>query len=445
MSDAPYTFFFDNYEVSADKWTFHYHYEDAVGTTIGSFAEHYTVSVAVDPADAKSAYILQQLHIVVGISYYKSLLGRVSHPYEFNDVEAEYYNEIYDKGLGEFAYINQLTEPIRPFQANSQQSSQPVSLANAGSLLGIGGGKDSIVTTEILRGIGMDTTLWSMATRDNHGQAAIVIEASGMPQLSVERYLDTEIIAFTEQYDGMNGHIPLSVLLAWVGLLLAYGTGKKYVMMSNESSTSIGNIEWNGREVNHQWAKSFEAEQLTQRFVHTTISSDLWYFSPIRPYGSLAVMELFAGLGAAYYSSFTSCNLVLRIDPAARPNGRWCTQCAKCLSSWLLLTPRLSVEQLTDIFGRNLFEDVELKPLLASLLGLSGHKPLDCVGTIDELRAVTRLLLNAEGTHPWPLLTDLSTSDIPGPSIDELVNERGPANLPPELETVIANFVTQQL
>src|SRR5690606_29563358 len=89
----------------------------------------------------------------------------------------------------------------------------------------------------------------------------------------------------------------------------------------------------------------------------------------------------------------TSCNLVLRIDPDQRPNGRWCGRCPKCLSTFLLLTAFLPYLKVVEVFGSDLLEDTELVGMMQKLLGLEGHKPLDCVGTTEELRAVTRKLL----------------------------------------------------
>lgn len=442
MSD--YIFEFDDFAISGNDLLFRFHYEHDA-KVIGSFEEKFVLPVQLDTQDATIRHILRHMHLVVGVSYYKSLLGSIRSPYQLSEAEADYHNTIYNEGLGEFAFINKLTDDIKPFAASHQPDDeyQAVSLDHQGAILGIGGGKDSIVAAEIVKAIKLDTTVLDVATRDNHGQADVVMNRTGLPQLRVGRYLDRSIIDFTAEHEGMNGHVPLSALLAWVGVLLAYATGKRYIMMANEAASSSGNVMWNGREVNHQWSKSYEAEKLSQDFIHQHISPDLTYFSPIRPYGSLAVLALFAKVGRTYYDDFTSCNLVLRIDPAARPNGRWCTHCAKCLSTWLLLSSSMSIDQLSEIFGRNLFEDPELRPTLEALLGLAGHKPLDCVGTIEELRAVTRLVI--EKDEKWPLLEGITTESIDGPSIEELTNERSPSNFPTELAAQIDDFVTQSL
>jgi hypothetical protein len=442
-----YTFVFDDYEVADAGRELHflYHYEDAVSNVIGSFDEHYKLPLAIDAQDKTIAYILRQLHLLVGISYYKSLLGNVRTPYALSPSEADYFNTVYHEGLGEYSFVNKITDAIRPFTTDPKaETPQPENLpGNHGAILGVGGGKDSIVAAEITKGIGLDTVVLDVATQDHHGQAGPIMNKTGLSQLRVERYLDRRISSFAQEQDGNRGHVPISVFFAWIGTLLAAAAGKRYIMMANEAAASEGNVTWNGRLVNHQWAKSFEAEKLTQEFIHAHVSPDLWYFSPIRAYGSLAVMELFVALGQPYYQDFTSCNQVLRIDPAQRPNGRWCTHCAKCLSTWLLLSAKLPVSSLEQIFERNLFDDTSLRPTLDALLGLSGHKPLDCVGTTDELRAVTRLALGTGANHP--LLDGLRPQDIPGPDIPTLLHERSSSNLPPELISQIGPFVDKYL
>lgn len=438
----PYIFSYDRYELDDRELKFFYSYQKN-GQEIGAFCENYKLPISVDVKDPLTKYILQILHLIVGVSYYKSLLGEVHTSYKLNKDEAAYLNDVFDNGFGELAYLNKITDSIRPFTANSDHSASPKDLHGDGAILGIGGGKDSIVAGELLKKLRVSTATMDMATRDNRGQAGAVMDIMGFDQLTIERYVDTKIVSFTDEHRGNHGHIPFSALLAWFGVLLAYATNKRYIMMANESATSTGNTTWNGRVVNHQWTKSYEFETITQNFIHTTIASDIWYFSPIRPYSSLAVIALFVSWGEKYYETLTSCNFVLRIDPDKRPNNRWCGVCPKCLSTWLLLSSWLDVKQLEKMFSKNLFDDTSLKPLLMELLDLEGHKPLNCVGTSEELRAVTRKALQ-EHTNA-PLLDGLSESVIPGPSIETLMHDIAEHNIPEELEQPILQCVAEQL
>lgn len=42
-------------------------------------------------------------------------------------------------------------------------------------------------------------------------------------------------------------------------------------------------------------------------------------------------------------------------------------------------------EKVNQIFARDLFEDKNLIPLFSELLGISGIKPFECVGTNEEM------------------------------------------------------------
>lgn len=425
------TFYFDDYEVDSNQILFRYSYrrQDEV---IGRFCERYVLPFELDLERAGTKMALQNLHIVLGTSYYKSLLGPVKLPYRLDTSEASYWNEVYDNGLAEFAYVNKVSNPIRPFAAEHRAAPTVQSLPDLrGALLGIGGGKDSIVAAEICRSIAIPTTTLDIASRTHRGQAGAVAEAIGFDKVVIERYFDTSLIGFNEQYGGLNGHVPFSAILAWLGVLMALQLSKQYVFMANEASSSVGNTVWNGREINHQWSKSLAFEKATLKLVHSHLSPDIYYVSPVRPFSSLQVMKAFASVSKRYLPLFTSCNLVLRIDPDERPNGRWCGTCAKCLSTWLLLSAWIDRGMLTETFGKDMFNDVSLASQLKALLNLDGHKPLDCVGTYEELRAVTR---SALVKYPdAALLQGISSNDIPGPSISELISQRSDHNIPKNL------------
>ncbi len=396
------------------------------------FSEKLVLPCKIDNSDEITQRILRSLHIALGISYYKAFLGEVELPYHFDDEEAVYWNTVYHEGLGEFAYINQITAPIRPFMASTTSNSpHPVHLNTSGALLGIGGGKDSIVAGEILKKTDLRMSTWELSTGTNRGQAGVVMDKMGLDQLQVARYFDTNLVEVVKERGGHNGHIPISMIFAWVGILLAYAGKYQYVVMGNESATSVGNVDWAGRNINHQWSKSFEFETLMQGYVHKTISPNITYLSLLRSYGSLKVMQLFHTLASTYTSDFTSCNFVFRIDPMARPNGRWCGACAKCLSSYLLLSAWKSDEQLEKIFGKNLLLDPSLQSTLNELVGLVGNKPMDCVGTIDELRACARKLIT-EGRQ-GTLLAGISIDALSGSDINSLVEETHEHAIPKEL------------
>ncbi len=398
-------------------------------------------SVKPDPDDPTTKYILQCLHIIVGVSYYKCHLGEIIIPYPLDEEESQYWNDVYDNGLGEFAYVNSITNPIRPFMI-SQSSIQKGSLSdkklNPVALLGIGGGKDSIVACRMLREAGVETKLMSMGSRNHHGQAGAVCDAIGGEKYSIDRYIDTKIVDYGNKTSGLTGHIPLSAIIAWLEVLIAYTLGAAYATVGNESSSSEGNVMWSGKIVNHQWSKSLEFETMTSNFVHSYISPGLHYFSTIRQFSSLAVIKKLSE-DNSMDQLLTSCNKVLTIEPSKRPNGRWCSRCAKCLSTWLLMSPWKSQEELSGIFGSNILLDSSLRALAYDLLGLANHKPLDCVGTTDELRAVTRYIIdNNLVSGQDTILNEVKSKSIPGPDIESLLAQISKHNLPDDLTKKIS-------
>lgn len=438
-----YFFVFDRYEYTDRVLSFYYSYRDKQKTLVKEFREDLKLNFDINPDDPIQETILRQLHLAIGTSYYKSLLGEVRTPYELSSPEAKFWNTVYDNGLGELAYVNKITTRIQPFVETSTTAPQARSLETEGAILGIGGGKDSAVAGELFKKLRLSVNSFHMSTKEHQGQAKEIITLLGFPELVAERHLDTSIVSFTNENEGYHGHIPLSAILAWIGVLAAAATKRRYVCMANESASSDGNVVWNSKVINHQWSKSYEFESLMQTFVRQFITPDIWFFSPLRPYSSLAVVKLFSQLTPTYRPQFTSCNLVLRIDPETRPNNRWCGICAKCLSTWLLLSAYLDLDQLEAIFGKNLFEDISLRTLLRELVGLENHKPLDCVGTTEELRATTQQALTKY--RDAPLLADLNPTQIPAPSIEELENSVGPDNFPPQLDGDIKQTVETML
>jgi hypothetical protein len=82
----------------------------------------------------------------------------------------------------------------------------------------------------------------------------------------------------------------------------------------------------------------------------------------------------------AYHGVFKSCNAGSKTDS-------WCGKCPKCLFTWIILSPFLSKEKLTAIFGKDLMADASLQPIFEELNGTAAVKPFECVGTVEEVRA----------------------------------------------------------
>src|SRR5574341_1430218 len=123
---------------------------------------------------------------------------------------------------------------------------------------------------------------------------------------------------------------------------------------------------------------------LFQSYVLTHITPSITYFSLLRPIKEIKIVELFSQY-EQYFPFFSSCNTNFR-RTVSSATPRWCGECPKCLFVFLLLSAFLPKKNLIVIFGRNLYEDTSLLPLFRELLGLTGIKPFECVGTPEETR-----------------------------------------------------------
>src|SRR5690606_25928152 len=105
---------------------------------------------------------LRLLHLIAGVSYYKAAAPvhiRID-SYDIDADTAALLDAIYLNGLGEFAYRNNLNlhDRIRfPHRAGADAAAPAVGLREH-ALVAIGGGKDSLVSIEALRSLGIEQT-----------------------------------------------------------------------------------------------------------------------------------------------------------------------------------------------------------------------------------------------------------------------------------------------
>lgn len=329
--------------------------------------------------------VLESLHLILGISYWKTFCPTVINTgiIALTKEQATFWNTIYTKGLGEFFYVNNIDfGGLVQFPVSKKNASHPVTFTTQDkSLLQLGGGKDSIVSAEVLKKAHKDFTLVSLDARDIHRRVAEII---GVPLIEVKREIDSRLYVLNKRSDTYNGHIPVSAIYAFVDLLLAVLGGFRFIIASNEESANYPNAQYLGEEVNHQWSKSLEFESLFGEYVSTYITPDITYFSLLRSMKEIKVVEQFAKL-EQYFTTFSSCNTNFRRLGEA-PGLRWCGICPKCAFVFLLLSAFVPKDRLLTIFGSNLYACESLLPTFRELLGLTGIKPFECVGTPEECR-----------------------------------------------------------
>ncbi len=341
--------------------------------------------------DALRDAVLRGVHIALGISYYKlSCPKEIEVSFPLSEKQADFWNVVYRKGLGEFFFRNNLDPrgrisfPFDPALSPRSFGANPQDKA----LLGIGGGKDSIVAGEFLKRMRYETTAFVFETGNPVPLIGRVVGTMDIPSMTVRHELDPKVFS---GYEGSyNGHVPFSAIVAWVGYLAATIYGYRYVIVGNERSSNVGNVEYCGETVNHQWSKSVEFELMFQAYAREFLSPDIQYFSLLRPFYEIRVAEQFSRLGERYLPVFSSCNRSFRVHEERSPS-LWCGECAKCAYVFLLLSAFLGREELIGIFGKNLLDEEHLLPLFGDILGFGSMKPFDCVGTFEEARAALSL------------------------------------------------------
>lgn len=382
-------FVYENIIVSDDRFTVSFVYRVETNDNSYTLTEEIRMPIAL-PDNPTIDRHLRALHIALGISYYKTFLPpKIDHAYSMEANEATFWNDVFKNGLGEFLYKNNLSaKDIAQFSAQ-RGNIEPEAVDSVAwqprVLLGIGGGKDSIVAGELLKELALPVTGFVLATGQNRGQAQAVADVMRVELLGIERKLDPQILELNKVEGAFNGHIPISLIFALSGCLLATARGDKYVVVANEASASIPHVEHEGMEVNHQWSKSLEFERGFQEFVHRYLSEHLVYFSAVRQLTSIAVAKIFAHY-PAYLPVFTSDNTHFKIAGNQEGHPRWGLMSAKSLSSYILLAPWIDKTSLDEAFGRNFLDVPELEELFYNLLGKGSETILDCVGTPHELR-----------------------------------------------------------
>ncbi|SFK35043.1 UDP-N-acetyl-alpha-D-muramoyl-L-alanyl-L-glutamate epimerase [Lysobacter sp. cf310] len=333
---------------------------------------------------------LRLLHLIAGVSYYKAAVPeeiRID-AYQIDADTAALLELIYVNGLGEFAYRNGLNlhGRIRFPHAAAATAQAPALGLREHALVAIGGGKDSLVSIEALRSLGVEQTVtWIGGSQ----LIAACAQRTGLPTLNLGRALAPQLFDYNRE-GAWNGHIPVTVVNSAIMVLAALLHGVDQVVFSNERSASYGSLIEGTGEVNHQWSKGWACEQAFGDHVQRQVAADLHYYSLLRPLSELAVARQFAR-SDRYDAHFSSCNRNFHIL-GERPANRWCGVCPKCHFVFLALAPFMPKPRLVGIFGRNLLDDVGQIGGYDALLEYQDHKPFECVGEGRESRAAMAAL-----------------------------------------------------
>jgi 7-cyano-7-deazaguanine synthase in queuosine biosynthesis len=375
-------FIFKGYEARLEKGEVIFHF-GFTGERNIDFTEKISFPPVLNkiPEDLLKS-LLNNLMLILGISYWKAYCPEeiVIESNFLSKEQAEFWNVVYIKGLGEFFYKNKIDfKDLINFPYNDRSETKSVNFPRRDrTLLGIGGGKDSIVVAEMLKEQNVEFDVIS-------GDEAIKIEVSkavGKDPIVFRRVLDSKLFELNKEKGIYNGHVPISVVYAFLGLMACAFYDYKNFVVGNEKSANYGNVEYLGEMINHQWSKSEEFEKLFQDYVEKFITPSIKYSSPLRNMLELEVVEKFVRY-PKYFKVFASCNRNFKINNPS--SQKWCGECPKCLFVFIALAAYLPKKDVLDIFNKDLFEDKNLIPLFDELIGVKNFKPFECVGTQEEV------------------------------------------------------------
>lgn len=397
--------------------------------------------------------LLFQLGMAELVSYWKATASpvveiRCPAGVAMDETAVAFWRKLYFNGLGEYFYLNGLQdvtqERFMTVRVRTASTSVPAAVEMPLAprvIVPIGGGKDSVVSWEVLahtQAGGADALLPLIL--NPRGATLACCAAGGKPEADIavlNRSLDPLLLELNAQ-GFLNGHTPFSALLAFATLLVAALSGRRYIALSNESSANESTVP--GSTVNHQYSKSFEFEADFRRYVAAYVSPSFYYFSFLRPLSELAIARIFSDL-KPYHAVFKSCN-------AGSKQDIWCGHCAKCLFAYIIFSPFMPQAALERIFGRNLLADASMLPLLKELDGETPVKPFECVGTVAEVNwALQRLRPLAEAAAPgaYPLLEAYFASEAARRPVADGV-WRGlfePHALPPEFLAGLKTYLQE--
>lgn len=392
-------FYFNNYSIKENEQEIYIQYEFEIKNLTKFTPSLKILKKNMKLKDINTKYVKNMVfHIglIELISYWKCTCSPniiIKCGYLSKD-QINWWKKLYYYGLGELFFTNNISTTINDFmnikciQTENELEYSNIENTSDGYIIPIGGGKDSIVTLETLK-IDKEKDYCLIINPKPVTLKCAEIAGFGNDNImEIYRKIDKNLLDLNAQ-GYINGHTPFSTMLAYVSYLIAYLTEKKYVALSNENSANESNVV--GKKINHQYSKSFEFECDFREYAKKYLKAPVEYFSFLRPLNELQIAKIFSRK-EKYHLTFKSCNV-----GSKGTQWVWCQNCAKCLFTYIILSPFLYKEKLIKIFGSDMFEKEELLNTFIELIGKGETKPFDCVGTFEEVNfAISKTIENLE-------------------------------------------------
>ena len=404
-------FVFDSYGYSPDTHEAYFTYKirDYVYTERLAFAPPAgDVNQVVFDAALRLAFLL------VGTSYYKCFpAAKAELPFVVDEWQANFLNSVYRDGISQFIFENKLDPNTLVYFDATGESKSAGELGAEGIVCLQSGGKDSLLLASMLREKGTASTPWYVSSTDVHPS---VLDTFETPLRVVKRIIARDELARAKENGGLNGHVPVTYIVTSFAIIDAVLHGENTVLLGIGNEGAEAHAYVGDMAVNHQWSKTWPAEQMFSEYVRRYIATDMRVGSPLRSFTELHIAELFVQHAWGRYGrSFSSCNVGNYRQGNDNTTLGWCGTCSKCANSYLLFAPFVDPAELRDVFGSDLLANPDLVDDFKGLLGIDdAMKPFECVGEVDELRAAYRMALT-RGYTALPL-------DVPESLFDKDAN-----------------------
>lgn len=346
------------------------------------------------------------LGMIEMFSYWKAVCSKkiVVKAGSLDKKQLKWWKDILLNGMGQYFYENKIDFTSTGFLeivSIGKSSLKKGKVSGKGILIPVGGGKDSAVTLELMKKFKKDVDCFVLNPTQS---AKDIFKVSGYKRMIVaERKIEEKLLKLNRA-GYLNGHTPFVAYLSFLSIIVSYLFNKKFVVFSNEDSSNEGNVKWKGREINHQYSKTYDFEKKFREYSSSYLVNGLEYFSVLRLLYEIQIGRIFSYM-KDYFPAFLSCNEAEKTySGTKKKTGKWCGACSKCLFVYMVLYPFVPKEGLVAIFDSDLFEKKELLDTLKELIGEKPVKPFECVGTRKE--ALVALYLSYKNTPDLPYLLD---------------------------------------
>jgi hypothetical protein len=242
-----------------------------------------------------------------------------------------------------------------------------------GQLLAMSGGKESLAALKQLEG-GKAPTLFFLHYPDSgwhHGRR--LLEYFSRTHECVKVRCDiTSTRSLVQKY--RCGSYGIFVIGQIVFSALLFMDRFSRISIGNEFSANFGNGTHDGVPVNHQYDKSFAFARRLNAYLAAHVTDDFTHDSPFWDWYEYRIARDFF-LDARHLRHWTSCN-------NSTASHYFCGACAKCAFVFLLGAAHGDAALIRRLMDVNMLYNL---PLIRSLADIEAPKPLECVGTKEEV------------------------------------------------------------